>query len=60
MSVVIETFILCDHCNENFGVDFRSYTAEKHRRDAKSEGWKQIGSNDYCPECVAKIKNKTS
>jgi hypothetical protein len=51
MSVVIETFIICDNCYVNFGVDNRSQTAKKHRENAKKDGWTQKGSKDYCDLC---------
>lgn len=55
MSVTIETFIMCDHCFENFGVDNRQLTAAQHRKSAKKAGWKTgKGGKDYCPECLKK------
>ena len=62
MSLVVERFLVCDKCGENFGVDTRSHTAEQHRQTAKSNGWAFYCGADYCPECVKamglKMRNK--
>jgi hypothetical protein len=53
MSLVIERFLICDHCHENYGVDVRSNTAALHRKSAKKAGWKRGGGGkDFCPDCV--------
>jgi hypothetical protein len=45
MSIVIETFLICDscesgNCHENFGVDDRHKTGEQHRvRPKKTAGF---------------------
>ena len=55
MSAVIETFLICDGgCGENFGVDYRVFTAKMHRKNAKKQGWIHRKGKDYCPDC----KNK--
>jgi hypothetical protein len=58
MSVVVETFIMCDHCNCNFGIDTRGLTAAQHRKNAKKDGWTQQGKKDFCELC-SQIRNKT-
>lgn len=54
MSSVIERFLICDGCGENYGVDCRSDSIREHRRAAKSEGWiyKVRSGEDFCPKCV--------
>jgi len=55
MSVVVETFLVCDgNCGENFGIDFRSLTANEHRKIAKENGWICKNGKDYCPVCAKK------
>lgn len=51
MSVVIERFLICDapRCDENYGVDNRQDSIERHRFYAHREGWTTHGSKDYCP-----------
>lgn len=61
MSIVVETFIMCDshaskECYENFGVDNRNAKADAQRKDAKNNGWKFDGKNDICPACQLAIK----
>jgi hypothetical protein len=54
MSVVIENFLVCDKCGNNFGVDTRGCrTVKKLRKDAIANGWKSRykkyqGILDYC------------
>jgi len=61
MSIVIETFLICDgHCGENFGVDDRHETGKQHRENAKENGWKLIKNKDYCPLCAQKLKTNTT
>lgn len=57
MSLVIETFIICDVCGDSFGVDSRNNTGTKQRTTAKSNGWIYSGNKDYCPNCRAKNKD---
>jgi len=57
MSVVKETFIICDVCFKNFGVDNRSRNAQEQRDAAKEEDWMYSGNKDYCPDCRAKNKD---
>lgn len=53
MSIVIETFLVCDgNCGTNFGVDDRTQTGKTHRLRAKYNGWKVYNGKDYCPECL--------
>lgn len=56
MSVAIETVVYCDGCGENCCGDDRNYTAKEIRKSRKIDGWKQVGSKDYCPECYKKLK----
>lgn len=60
MSVQILTLVLCDGCSETYADgDVKQLNATKQRRDYKNDGWKHIGNNDYCPECLEnKIKEK--
>lgn len=60
MSAVIERFIICDHCGENFGVDSRSMSISYHRRQAKKEGWTFRNNKDYCEQCsqLVRIANR--
>lgn len=57
MSLVIETFIMCDVCNKNFGVDNRYLNGTQQRESAKAHGWVYSGNKDYCPDCRAKRKD---
>ena len=34
MSIVIETFLVCDKCGENFGIDNRHQSGAAHRANA--------------------------
>lgn len=52
MSVVIERFLICDNCGENFGVDYRNRTAKEQRSAAKYEGWRSSSGKDFCLECI--------
>jgi hypothetical protein len=57
MSLVIETFIICDVCCENFGIDMRHLNGSQQRASAKVNGWLYSGNKDYCPSCRAKRKD---
>jgi len=57
MSLVIETFIICDVCHVNFGVDMRHLNGYEQRGNAKINGWVYSGNKDYCPSCRAKRKD---
>lgn len=57
MSSVIETFLLCDVCGQNFGVDNRERNVMEQREAAKRNGWIYSGNKDYCPGCRAKNKD---
>lgn len=57
MSLVIETFIICDVCHDNFGVDARHLNGGRQRASAKLNGWLYSGNKDYCPHCRAKRKD---
>ena len=62
MSVVIETLIYCDGCQENCRGDDRDWTARLIRASRKKhKGWEQIGSQDYCDRCkrTKKIRKET-
>ena len=61
--IVVETFLSCDGCGKNYGVDMRNRSGTQHRKSARSEGWRLVvgvGFNygDYCPECLAENKHK--
>ena len=63
MSAVVERFIVCDYsrtpeCAGNFGVDHRSRSIAKHRRDARQMGWFYRNGKDYCPSCAKELKMK--
>lgn len=60
MSVVIETFLICDfrECGENFGVDNRNQNVKQQRIDAKANGWKYVSGKDFCPKCILKLKEE--
>ena len=60
MSVVIETLIFCDgkdcaldgpYCDG----DGRSESAMSQRRGFEINGWRRVGSKDYCPHCILKL-----
>lgn len=57
MALLIETFITCDVCSENFGVDTRNLTGYQQRAAAKDNGWLYSGNKDYCPDCRPKRKD---
>lgn len=58
MSIVVETFLICDgHCGQTFGVDNRHQSGQAHRANAKQDGWQVKNNKDYCPECI-KVKKK--
>ena len=60
MTVVIETLIFCDGCNENYNGDDRYKTAKEIRKDRKNNmGWVQRGSKDYCEICKYKKQKST-
>lgn len=57
MSIVIETFIMCDGgCGYAHGVDDRSKTGKQQRESAKRDGWLFIKGRDYCPDCGVRRK----
>lgn len=59
MSIVIETFLICDgHCGTNYGVDNRHQSGQAHRANAKQEGWIVKNGKDYCPDCTRKLSKK--
>lgn len=58
MSIVVETFLICDGCGKNFGIDNRERSSFTQRLHAKSNGWKAIRSKDYCPNCIKQGKPK--
>lgn len=55
MTVVIETFISCDGCGYNAADLSRCDTAAQQRKALGGfGGWRQVGSKDYCEQCVAR------
>lgn len=58
MSVVVETLVFCDGCEDNCNGDDRSYSAGEIRRHRKLNGWIQVGAKDYCPDCAAERARK--
>lgn len=66
MSMIIETFLICDGCAETSGVDDRTqnYSARELRDSAKKDGWIYIieglpkKGKDLCFECKNKIDSK--
>ena len=58
MSAVVETFIVCDGCAENFGVDSRHRNAAAHRENAKFLGWTHSSGKDYCENCRQRMKKE--
>lgn len=60
MSIIIETLVFCDGCNDNCAGDDRSSNARQIRRDRKLYGWIQIGSKDYCGLCAPKHQKRKS
>ena len=56
MSAVIEKFIICDYCGDNFGVDFRNRTIAEQRKQAKNNGWSVQYRFDYCEQCTKEDK----
>ena len=62
MSVVIETFIVCDgrgteDCLGQYGVDNRHLTGKQHREQFKADGWAHRDGKDYCPKCKTLLFN---
>lgn len=56
MAAIVETFLSCDGCSKNYGVDNRHRTAEMQRFYATTgNGWRVIGNKDYCPDCAPKF-----
>lgn len=54
MSLVVERFLICDGCFENFGVDTRHQlqTVSRLREESKLNGWKHKKGKDYCGVCL--------
>ena len=49
--------IVCDGCNDNpFGEFYRKGSIQRIKAIAKSDGWKIIKGNIYCPKCQEKKK----
>jgi hypothetical protein len=57
MALVIETFLTCDICFSNFGVDDRHLNGTQQRESAKNNGWIYSGKKDMCPSCRPIKKN---
>ena len=57
MAIVKETFIVCDVCGENFGVDNRHLSRTEQRESASNNDWIYSGNKDYCPNCRPIKKN---
>lgn len=58
MALIIEKFLLCDGCDESFGVYDRIFHGWMLRNDAKKDGWICKNGTDICPECQKKgIRN---
>lgn len=57
MSIVVETFLMCDICYQNFGVDYRNRSGKQQRKAARNEGWVFSGGKDKCDICkTGKVK----
>lgn len=57
MSIVVETFLMCDICYQNFGVDNRNASGKEQRKNARNEGWIFSGGKDKCDVCkTGKVK----
>lgn len=57
--LVIEKYLMCNGCNEVFGLDSRKYTASEYRKLAKKyEGWIHTKGKDYCFKCILNKKEK--
>jgi len=57
MSLVIETFVMCDSCGNNFGIDNRQRNGTQQRNAAKQHGWIYSGNKDLCNNCRPKRKD---
>lgn len=58
--LIIETFISCDRCGENFGVDDKQKNAVQQRESARINGWKRLSGRDICSSCVQILKKNTT
>lgn len=57
MAIITETFISCDNCGVNFGVDDRTVTGMHQRQRARNNGWVYSYNKDLCPDCRPKRKD---
>lgn len=51
MSAVKETFLICDRCRINFGIDNRERSVEQQREAARNNDWIYTGGKDLCQDC---------
>jgi hypothetical protein len=61
--VKIESHIICDFCNVTYGdneVDRKKSGIVLRRQAADIEGWRHIGSKDYCKCCLEKHERSKS
>lgn len=57
--IITECYIICDKCNDSFGVDTKDAGRLKQLREAKAAGWMNFPDEDFCPKCVKEIQLKT-
>lgn len=58
MAIIIKTFICCDKCGLEYGLNKLSFYGYAIRKDARSDGWLFSGNIDYCPDCRPKRKDR--
>lgn len=52
MSLVIETYLVCDRCGvSTFGEDNKQRTGSQQRDIAQRNKWGKNSSYDICPKC---------
>jgi hypothetical protein len=61
--IVKETFLICNGCNKNFGIDMRSRNGLQQREAARLDGWRLVVGDgfkygDYCADCLADNRHK--
>jgi hypothetical protein len=70
VSVCIHPAVACDgkNCGDAFAANFAQWP-NKHgrfgdtwrrdaRKEAHAEGWKTVGTEDYCPRCAKTLPGK--
>jgi hypothetical protein len=50
--IIVETFLKCDRCGLNYGVDNRHQKGPVQRHYSRQEGWVVVKNKDFCPNCA--------